>query len=120
MAVRVVEVPRSSSAWPEWPPLDTPHSFQDAAVDVDACVSLLEVLTHRARHGSLDRRVRAAAYPFLHTLLYGGARSNSPADTSPVAKGPRVSEHTADDTLMRLLGPEKYRQLLDDGEPDST
>lgn len=119
MAVRVVEVPRATSAWPDWPPLNAPRSFQDAAVDVDACVSLLEALTHHARHGSLDRRVRAAAYPFLHALLYGSAPANSTADALPAAMRPGASEHAVDDSLMGLFGPEKYWQLLGDEKPDS-
>ena len=77
LAVRVVEIPRSVSAWPVWPSLADPHSYATAAIDVNACVDLLDALTDRVRRKSIDPRVRAAAYSLLDALLNHG-RNEAP------------------------------------------
>ncbi|WP_074345360.1 hypothetical protein [Mycobacteroides abscessus] len=120
MAVRVVEVPRATSQWPAWPSLTDPESFEEAALDVDSCIGLLEALTHRARHDRLDRRVRAAAYPFLKALLYGDTAAGSTAGSATTPASPPAAEPAVDETLMRLFGPEKYWALVGGSAPDQT
>lgn len=114
LAVRVIEVPRSVAPWPKRPSLADPHSFEDAAVDVDACVALLEALTQRARHKRLHPRVRLAAYPFLRALLNTTPAEPPETTTERRLKPSSDAEKADDETFRRLLGPEKYRELFGD------
>ncbi|MFP1155367.1 hypothetical protein ACK280_25320 [Mycobacterium sherrisii] len=58
-----------------WPALADPHSYAAAAMDVNACVELLDALTDRVRRRSLDPRVRAAAYRLLDAVVNHGRNS---------------------------------------------
>ena len=101
LAVRVVEVPRSVSAWPSWPSLADSRSYAAAAVDVDACVELLDALADRVRRKSIDRRVRGAAYRLLDALMNHGPKEPPAAPR----EGPeeRVSTTTTDAAIDRFL-----------------
>lgn len=75
--MRVVEVPRSASAWPSWPSLAERQSYATAAVDIDACVELLDALAERVRRKTIDQRVRAAAFRLLDALVNQGPKGQS-------------------------------------------
>lgn len=94
-------MPRSALAWPSWPSLAEPQSYATAAVDIDACVELLDALAERVRRKTIDQRVRAAAFRLLDAVVNHGPKE--PPDAHPASPNSQVTKTATELAIDEFL-----------------